>query len=166
MGRVQILARRFSDQKLLKVGISHYYRVSKITHNPSNMLVEMFTDQIPHMPRHCNEYIPAAKPLLTKTFPLVPTADDLTEGWGLSFSLSHTKSPTGSAVGSASWSGIANLFWFADRQNGIGGMVASQILPFGGRYGIQVLVCGWRLISSWCRCRGHGLFGARGEDYI
>ncbi|KAJ9269953.1 hypothetical protein DTO212C5_3923 [Paecilomyces variotii] len=103
---------------------------------------EMFTDQIPHMPRHCNEYIPAAKPLLTTTFPMVPSADDLTEGWGLSFSLSHTKSPTGSAVGSASWSGIANLFWFADRQNGIGGMVASQILPFGD---VEVMGCSERV---------------------
>ncbi|KAJ9297156.1 hypothetical protein DTO271G3_4449 [Paecilomyces variotii] len=103
---------------------------------------EMFTDQIPHMPRHCNEYIPAAKPQLTTPFPMFPTADDLTEGWGLSFSLSHTKSPTGAATGSASWSGIANLFWFADRQNGIGGMVASQILPFGD---LEVMGCSERV---------------------
>ncbi|GAD97659.1 beta-lactamase family protein [Paecilomyces variotii No. 5] len=99
---------------------------------------EMFTDQIPDMPRHCNEHVPAAKPSLTSTFPLVPCADDLTEGWGLSFSLSHRRSPTGSAAGSASWSGLANLFWFADRENGIGGMVASQILPFGD---LEVMGC-------------------------
>jgi len=27
---------------------------------------------------------------------------------------------------------LANLFWWCDREKGVAGMVASQILPFGG----------------------------------
>lgn len=92
----------------------------------------MFKDQIPDMPRRCNEVTPSGKPELANPTPLIPCADDLTEGWGLSFSISHTKSSTGRAAGSASWEGLANLFWFADRENGIGGIIASQILPYGG----------------------------------
>ncbi|KAB8206403.1 beta-lactamase family protein [Aspergillus parasiticus] len=99
---------------------------------------EMFTDQIPGMPRYCNEYTPSGKPLLANPCPLAPCDDDLTEGWGLSFSLSHRKSPTGRAAGSASWEGLANLFWFADRENGVGAIIASQILPYGD---LEVLGC-------------------------
>ncbi|KAI9043606.1 serine hydrolase domain-containing protein [Aspergillus affinis] len=94
-------------------------------------VTEMFTDQIPDKPRYCNEYTPSAKPLLANPCPLVPCADDLTEGWGLSFSLSHQKSGTGRAAGAGSWEGLANLFWFADCQNGVGAIIASQILPYG-----------------------------------
>ncbi|OJJ75774.1 hypothetical protein ASPBRDRAFT_191980 [Aspergillus brasiliensis CBS 101740] len=100
---------------------------------------EMFTDQIPTMPRYCNEYTPSGKPELANPCPLIPSAEeDLTEGWGLSFSLSHTESPTGRAAGSGSWEGLANLFWFADRTNGIGGIIASQILPYGD---LEVINC-------------------------
>ncbi|KAJ5097072.1 beta-lactamase family protein [Penicillium angulare] len=99
---------------------------------------EMFTDQIPTMPRYCNDSWPVAKPELANATPLIPCDDDLTEGWGLSFSLSHTKSATGREAGSGSWEGIANLYWFADRENGIGAIVASQILPYGD---LQLLDC-------------------------
>ncbi|KAI9927544.1 hypothetical protein AWENTII_006368 [Aspergillus wentii] len=99
---------------------------------------EMFTDQIPDVPRYCNEYTPSAKPHLANPCPIFPCADDLTEGWGLSFSLSHRKSSTGRAAGSAFWEGLANLFWFADRENGVGGIIASQILPYGDA---KVLEC-------------------------
>ncbi|KAJ6094549.1 beta-lactamase family protein [Penicillium canescens] len=101
---------------------------------------EMFADQIPTLPRYCNEKTPSGKPDLANPCPLVPCADNLTEGWGLSFSISHTQSPTGRAAGSGSWEGLANLFWFADRENGIGGIIASQILPYGGKY-LEVIKC-------------------------
>ncbi|KAE8147903.1 beta-lactamase family protein [Aspergillus avenaceus] len=99
---------------------------------------EIFTDQIPDKPRYCNEFTPSGKPLLANPCPLVPCADDLTEGWGLSFSLSHQQSSTGRAAGSGSWEGLANLFWFADRSNGVGAIIASQILPYGD---LPVLTC-------------------------
>lgn len=92
----------------------------------------MFTDQIPDKPRPCDEEWPAAKPWLANGTPLVPVPAGLTEGWGLSFSLSHVKSDSGRSAGTASWEGMANLFWFADRSTGVAGIAASQILPYGG----------------------------------
>ncbi|KAM5365654.1 hypothetical protein ACJA88_012390 [Fusarium oxysporum] len=91
----------------------------------------MFTDQIPDKPRFSNVTVPVAKPELANPTPLTPMPDDHTEGWSLSFSINHFPESTGRAAGSASWEGLANLFWFADRKNNIGGIIASQILPYG-----------------------------------
>ena len=33
--------------------------------------------------------------------------------------------------GTGWWAGLPNLFWWADRSRGVGGIIASQILPFG-----------------------------------
>jgi hypothetical protein len=91
----------------------------------------MFRDQIPDKPRNPKAASESANPDLQKHGPVIPGPADLTEGWGLTFALSHRESSTGRAKGSAAWEGIANLFWFADRENGIGGMIASQIVPYG-----------------------------------
>ncbi|KAH7493102.1 hypothetical protein H9L39_00081 [Fusarium oxysporum f. sp. albedinis] len=91
----------------------------------------MFTDQIPDKPRFSHVSVPVAKPELANPTPLTPMPDDHTEGWSLSFSINHFPESTGRAAGSASWEGLANLFWFADRKNNIGGIIASQILPYG-----------------------------------
>lgn len=99
----------------------------------TSSVIEMFKDQIPDLPRDCNEYSPVAKPLLANPTPLSPSPDGKTEGWGFSFSISHFPEDTGRAAGAASWEGIANLFWFADRTNNVGGLIASQILPYGGK---------------------------------
>ncbi|KAM0428475.1 hypothetical protein ACHAPT_006835 [Fusarium lateritium] len=103
---------------------------------------DMFTDQIPDKPRFSNVCVPVAKPELANPTPLTPMPDDHTEGWGMSFSISHFPSDTGRAVGTASWEGLANLFWFADRKNNIGGIIASQIIPYGDRL---VLECSDRV---------------------
>lgn len=92
----------------------------------------MFQDQIPGMPRYSNENVPVAKPHLANPTPLSPMPDWHTEGWGLGFSISHFPMETGRPAGAGSWEGLANLFWFADRENKVGGIIASQILPYGG----------------------------------
>ena len=33
--------------------------------------------------------------------------------------------------GTGWWAGLPNLFWWCDRTKGVGGIIASQILPFG-----------------------------------
>ncbi|KAH8702249.1 beta-lactamase family protein [Talaromyces proteolyticus] len=108
-------------------------------------ITEMFTDQIPNLPRYVNEYSDSAKPWLANPCGGPPihnsngnVEDDKTEGWGLTFSLSHTTSPIGRAASSASWEGLPNIFWFADRENGVGGIIAAQILPYGDS---KVLQC-------------------------
>ena len=35
------------------------------------------------------------------------------------------------SLGALGWAGLANLFYWIDRQNGFGGYWATQILPFG-----------------------------------
>ena len=90
---------------------------------------EMFTNQIPRFPQFGRQGIPASKPDLTNPIPdLYPTDGNSPQGWGLSFMLSG--GATGRSDGTGWWAGLANLFWWADRENGIGGMVCSQILPF------------------------------------
>lgn len=125
----------------------------------------MFTDQIPDQPRYCNEYTPSAKPLLANPCPLVPCEDNLTEGWGLSFSLSHGNSITGRAAGSGSWEGLANLFWFADRENGVGAIIASQILPYGGTSNVNIFRED-NVLISYFRSEGAGVYGNRGENDV
>ena len=38
--------------------------------------------------------------------------------------------PTGRPAGSLAWAGLANLYYWIDRQSGIAGYWATQILPF------------------------------------
>ncbi|EED16444.1 beta-lactamase family protein [Talaromyces stipitatus ATCC 10500] len=97
---------------------------------------EMYKDQIPNKPRYINQPFQTAKPHLAKHIPFRPLANPAqaeleTEGWGLTFALNHEGKESGRKPFSASWEGIANLFWFADRESGVGGMIGSQILPYG-----------------------------------
>jgi methyl acetate hydrolase len=39
--------------------------------------------------------------------------------------------PTGRPAGAQAWAGLANLFYWIDRENGVGGFWATQIFPFG-----------------------------------
>jgi len=38
---------------------------------------------------------------------------------------------TGRGRNTGWWAGIANLFYWVDRERGVAGMIASQVLPFG-----------------------------------
>ncbi|WP_092806118.1 serine hydrolase domain-containing protein [Rhodococcus globerulus] len=57
-------------------------------------------------------------------FPGVP------KGWAYSFMTNEEVAPTGRPAGSLAWAGLANLFYWIDRQSGVGGFWATQILPF------------------------------------
>lgn len=101
-------------------------------HNLEN--VEMFTNQIPDMPNFGRQTIPAVKPRLVNSLPsLYPDPDDVPQGWGLTFFLHLHATPSGRSAGTAYWAGLANCFWWADRENGLGGMITTQIIPFGGK---------------------------------
>jgi methyl acetate hydrolase len=58
-------------------------------------------------------------------FPGLPTS------WGLGFMINEEEAPTGRPAGSLGWAGLANLFFWIDRHNGIGGFWASQVFPYG-----------------------------------
>ena len=44
--------------------------------------------------------------------------------------INDEQAPTGRPAGALGWAGLANLFYWIDRQNGYGGFWATQILPF------------------------------------
>ncbi|PGH17761.1 hypothetical protein AJ79_00902 [Helicocarpus griseus UAMH5409] len=92
---------------------------------------QMFENQIPQMPhfgRDCT--LSNAKPDLVNTIPdIYPVPNKEPQGWGLSFMI--TRSETGRSEKSGFWAGIANLFWWCDREHGIAGLICTQILPFG-----------------------------------
>jgi len=85
----------------------------------------------------CRRHLPAglqvtALPGVIKTlsndaefFPGLP------KSWSLPFMINEAEAPTGRPAGAQGWAGLANLFYWIDRQNGIGGYWATQILPFG-----------------------------------
>ncbi len=50
--------------------------------------------------------------------------------WALSFMINTEDAPTGRPAGSLAWAGLANLYHWIDRRNGLGGFWATQIFPF------------------------------------
>ncbi|GLA17684.1 hypothetical protein AnigIFM62618_004832 [Aspergillus niger] len=91
---------------------------------------EMFRNQIPHLAPLNGKHMPAAKPELTTAVTgLQPTVDGDRQGWGLTFLLSG--GDTGRSIGTAQWTGLPNLRWCCDRENGVAGIFCAQILPFG-----------------------------------
>lgn len=93
----------------------------------------MFVNQIPDKPRYGNEFVAVAKPWLANPTPIFPVPDDHIDGWGLGFSLDLQDRETGRAKGAGSWEGLPNLMWFVDRRKGVGMIMATQVIPFGGR---------------------------------
>lgn len=55
----------------------------------------------------------------------------LAKSWSYTFMVNDEEAPTGRPAGAIGWAGLANLFYWIDRQNGLGGFWATQILPFG-----------------------------------
>ena len=55
----------------------------------------------------------------------------LSKSWALTFMVNDEAAPTGRPAGALGWAGLANLFYWIDRRNGVGGFWATQILPFG-----------------------------------
>lgn len=52
------------------------------------------------------------------------------KSWALTFMINEEDAPTGRPAGALAWAGLANLYYWIDRQNGIGGFWATQIFPF------------------------------------
>lgn len=54
----------------------------------------------------------------------------LEKSWGLTFMINEEDAPTGRPAGSLAWAGLANSYYWIDPKNGVGGVFATQILPF------------------------------------
>ncbi|KAK4508742.1 hypothetical protein PRZ48_002481 [Zasmidium cellare] len=120
---VQVLAALLNDGKSPKTGAQILKKET---------VDSMFENQIPNFPNFARQGIPAAKPEQTNPAPeLYPQEGNPPQGWGLSFMITQEPGPTGRGRNTAWWAGIANLFWWCDREKGVAGMIASQVMPFG-----------------------------------
>jgi methyl acetate hydrolase len=52
------------------------------------------------------------------------------KSWGLSFMINDEPAPAGRPAGALGWAGLANLYFWIDRENGVGGMWGTQLFPF------------------------------------
>jgi CubicO group peptidase (beta-lactamase class C family) len=50
--------------------------------------------------------------------------------WSLGFMINDAVTPTGRSIGSLSWAGLSNSYYWIDQKKGIGGVFVTQILPF------------------------------------
>ncbi|OUJ14243.1 serine hydrolase [Acetobacter sp. DsW_063] len=54
----------------------------------------------------------------------------ISKSWGYTFMINEEDAPTGRPAGALGWAGLANLYYWIDRRNGLGGFWATQIFPF------------------------------------
>lgn len=66
-------------------------------------------------------------PSLSNSGEFFPGTD---KGWGYSFMTNREATPSGRSAGSLMWAGLANCYYWIDRDSGVGGYWATQILPF------------------------------------
>ncbi|KAF2007322.1 beta-lactamase/transpeptidase-like protein [Amniculicola lignicola CBS 123094] len=92
----------------------------------------MWENQIPNQPNFARGGPPPANPLLASASPEVyPQAGNPPQGWGLSMFLTLAAGETGRGANTGWWAGLANMFWWVDREKGVAGVIASQVVPFG-----------------------------------
>lgn len=113
----------------------------------------MFRNQIPQFPNYSRQGFPASKPDLTNAIgELYSVPEDPPQGWGLTFMKSNG-GITGRSIDTGHWAGLANLWWWCDRENGVAGMVCTQILPFADipvfSLWLEVEAQVYKAISEW-----------------
>ncbi|KAF2703910.1 beta-lactamase/transpeptidase-like protein [Pleomassaria siparia CBS 279.74] len=92
----------------------------------------MFENQIPDQPDFARNVPAPAIPALTNHTPeLYPQEGNPPQGWGLSFLLTLAPGATGRGANTGFWAGLANLFYWVDREKGVAGIIAGQVVPFG-----------------------------------
>ena len=71
--------------------------------------------------------LPGVVPSLTNDAEFFP---GMPKSWALTFMLNDEDAPTGRPAGSLAWAGLANLYYWIDRSNGVAGFWATQLFPF------------------------------------
>ena len=71
--------------------------------------------------------LPGVIPFLSNYAEFFP---GMPKSWALTFMINDEDAPTGRPAGALAWAGLANLYYWIDRQNGVGGFWATQIFPF------------------------------------
>ncbi|WP_338467369.1 serine hydrolase domain-containing protein [Novosphingobium sp. ZN18A2] len=73
-------------------------------------------------------YMGTAMPEMAQPFDTFP---DQHTGWGLGFLLNPNPGPAGRAPNSMAWAGIFNSYYWIDPASGVGGVMMTQLSPFG-----------------------------------
>lgn len=71
--------------------------------------------------------LPVSNPRLSNDAEFFP---GMPKTWALTFMINEEEAPTGRTAGSLAWAGLANCYYWIDRQRGLGGYWATQIFPF------------------------------------
>ena len=71
--------------------------------------------------------LPVSNPRLSNDAEFFP---GMPKTWALTFMINEEDAPTGRPAGALAWAGLANLYFWIDRANGVGGFWATQIFPF------------------------------------
>ena len=71
--------------------------------------------------------LPGAIPSLSNDAEFFP---GMPKSWGYTWMINDQQAPTGRPAGAVAWAGLANLYYWIDRKNKVGGMWGTQILPF------------------------------------
>lgn len=94
----------------------------------------LWQNQIPDKPDFARNAPPGLGPLMT----------DGPQGHGLGSCLTLEPGETGRGANSAWWCGLPNLYWWVDRERGVAGMLASQVLPLGD----EKVVTTWQAVEK------------------
>jgi CubicO group peptidase (beta-lactamase class C family) len=78
----------------------------------------------------------SAAPNLSNDIDLFP---GMTTGWGLATMITPQRGPNGRSAGSLAWAGLGNTYYWADPAAGKGGVILTQLLPFGDRVVLDLL---------------------------
>ncbi|HXJ82479.1 MAG TPA: serine hydrolase domain-containing protein [Candidatus Methylomirabilis sp.] len=78
-----------------------------------------------------------AAPGLSNDVELFP---GMSKKWGLSFLINTQPASTGRSAGSLAWAGLANTYFWIDRNRQVAGVFLSQVLPFYDTTAIDLLV--------------------------
>ncbi|MFO1254801.1 MAG: serine hydrolase domain-containing protein [Sphingomonadaceae bacterium] len=73
-------------------------------------------------------YMGSAMPHLAQPYDTFP---DQHTTWGLGFLINPEQGPNGRSPGSLAWAGIFNSYYWIDPAKGVGGVMMSQLSPFG-----------------------------------
>ncbi|KAF2691963.1 beta-lactamase/transpeptidase-like protein [Lentithecium fluviatile CBS 122367] len=92
----------------------------------------MWENQIPDQPNFARGGPPPADLRLANHSPeMYPQEGNPPQGWGLSMFLTLAPGMTGRGKNTGWWAGLANSYWWVDRERGVAGVIGSQVLPFG-----------------------------------
>ncbi|CAO2657568.1 Nn.00g036940.m01.CDS01 [Neocucurbitaria sp. VM-36] len=92
----------------------------------------LWENQIPNQPDFARGGPPPANPTLASHAPeMFPQPGNPPQGWGFGGFLAIEPSPSGRGANSLWWMGLANCYWWVDREKGVAGFLGAQVLPNG-----------------------------------